>query len=57
MQGVLNYTVLEDWMYDMSRGIAINIIAPPAEPVELSGVQFYLMFPINSLRKNYASSS
>ena len=30
-----------DWRYDMSRGIVINNIAPPpAEPVELSGVQF-----------------
>ena len=31
-------------MYDMPKGIAINILAPPAEPVELSGVQYYLMF-------------
>ena len=30
-----------EWRYDMSRGIIINILAPPpAEPVELSGVQF-----------------
>ena len=30
-----------DWRYDMSRGIIINnITPPPAEPVELSGVQF-----------------
>ena len=30
-----------DWRYDMSRRIIINPLAPPpAEPVELSGVQF-----------------
>ena len=30
-----------DWRYDMSSGVVINRIAPlPAEPVELSGVQF-----------------
>ena len=28
-------------MYDMSRGVVINVFDPrPAEPVELSGVQF-----------------
>ena len=28
-------------MYDMSRGVVINVFdPPPAEPVELSGVQF-----------------
>ena len=32
-----------EWRYDMSRGVVINILAPPpAEPVELSGVQFTL---------------
>ena len=30
-----------DWRYDMSRGVIINnIVPPPTEPVELSGVQF-----------------
>ena len=30
-----------NWMYDMSRGVVINIFdPPPVEPVELSGVQF-----------------
>ena len=31
-----------DWRYDMSRGVVINppLAPPPAEPVELSGVQF-----------------
>ena len=30
-----------EWMYDMSRGVVINVFdLPPAEPVELSGVQF-----------------
>ena len=30
-----------EWRYDLSRGVVINILAPPpAEPVELSGVQF-----------------
>ena len=30
-----------DWRYDMSMGVVINVFAqPPAEPVELSGVQF-----------------
>ena len=35
-----------DWRYDMSRGIIINnITPPPAEPVELSGVQFTFSQP------------
>ena len=30
-----------DWRYDMSSEVVINILSPPpAEPVELSGVQF-----------------
>ena len=30
-----------DWRYNMSRGVVINTFdPPPAEPVELSGVQF-----------------
>ena len=40
---VLNCTggVSHEWIYDMSSGVVINILAPPpAEPVELSGVQF-----------------
>ena len=40
---VLNCTggVSHEWRYDLSRGVVINDIAPPpAEPVELSGVQF-----------------
>ena len=42
---VLNCTggVSHEWMYDMSRGVIINEFdPPPAEPVELSGVQFTL---------------
>ena len=41
-----------DWRYDMSRGIVINILAPPpAEPVELSGVQFtFSQLSLRSLR-------
>ena len=40
---VLNCTggVSHEWMYGMSRGVVINEFdSPPAEPVELSGVQF-----------------
>ena len=34
------------WMYDMSQTVSINALAPPpAEPVELSGVQFTFSQP------------
>ena len=35
-----------DWRYDMSSGVVINsLVPPPAEPVELSGVQFTFSQP------------
>ena len=35
-----------DWRYDMSRRVIINsLVPPPAEPVELSGVQFTFSQP------------
>ena len=45
---VLNCTggVSHEWMYDMSRGVVINVFdPPPAKPVELSGVQFTFSQP------------
>ena len=45
---VLNCTggVSHEWMYDMSRGVVINVFdPPPGEPVELSGVQFTFSQP------------